>query len=73
VNVYFQLVTTGHSRSKNGVASLAYDPVVHRDSSMPHGLPDLLHQDGVARLLSGNDEIRKAIRFLSPNWERRIF
>jgi hypothetical protein len=23
------LVTTGHSRSKNGVASLAYDPVVH--------------------------------------------
>jgi hypothetical protein len=29
VNVYFQLVTTGHSRSKNGVASLAYDPVVH--------------------------------------------
>ena len=25
------LVTTGHSRSKNGVASLAYDPVVHAD------------------------------------------
>jgi hypothetical protein len=26
------LVTTGHSRSKNGVASLAYDPVVHAES-----------------------------------------
>jgi hypothetical protein len=25
------LVTTGHSRSKNGIASLAYDPVVHAD------------------------------------------
>jgi hypothetical protein len=25
------IVTTGHSRSKNGVASLAYDPVVHAD------------------------------------------
>jgi hypothetical protein len=23
------LVITGHSRSKNGVASLAYDPVIH--------------------------------------------
>jgi hypothetical protein len=26
------LVTTGHSRSKNGVASLASDPVVHADA-----------------------------------------
>jgi hypothetical protein len=25
------LVTTGHSRSKNGVALLAYDPVVHTE------------------------------------------
>jgi hypothetical protein len=25
-------VTTGHSRSKNGVASLAYDPVVHAEA-----------------------------------------
>jgi hypothetical protein len=24
-------VTTGHGRSKNGVASLAYDPVVHAE------------------------------------------
>jgi hypothetical protein len=31
-------VTTGHSRSKNGVALLAYDPVVHAEST--HGLPD---------------------------------
>ena len=40
----FFLVTTGHSRSKNGVASLAYAPVVHSDSSMPHGLPDQVRQ-----------------------------
>jgi len=25
------IVTRGHSRSKNGVASLAYDPRVHAD------------------------------------------
>jgi len=25
------LISTGHIRSKNGVASLAYDPVVHAD------------------------------------------
>jgi hypothetical protein len=41
-NFLLQFVTPGHSRSKNGVASLAYDPVVHGDSSMPHGLPDHL-------------------------------
>jgi hypothetical protein len=29
---YPPLVTTGHSRSKNGVASLAYDPVVHGEA-----------------------------------------
>jgi hypothetical protein len=27
----FRFVTSGHSRSKNGVASLAYDPVVHAE------------------------------------------
>ena len=34
----FLLVTTGHSRLKNGVASLAYDPVVHAEQplSKPH-------------------------------------
>jgi hypothetical protein len=26
-----RFVTTGHSRLKNGVALLAYDPVVHAD------------------------------------------
>jgi len=33
------IVTTGHSRSKNGVASLAYDPVVHAaaPSTKHHG------------------------------------
>jgi len=30
----FFLVTTGHSRSKNGVASLAYDPVVHAEQRL---------------------------------------
>jgi hypothetical protein len=28
---FWLFVTTGHSRSKNGVASLAYDPVVHAE------------------------------------------
>ena len=30
------IVTTGHSHSKNGVASLAYDQMVHAEP--PHGL-----------------------------------
>jgi hypothetical protein len=38
----FPFVTTGHSCSKNGVALLAYDPVVHAES--PHGLPDQVRQ-----------------------------
>jgi hypothetical protein len=28
---HLPFVTTGHSRSKNGIASLAYDPVVHSE------------------------------------------
>src|SRR5580698_7205565 len=43
---YPHLVTTGHSRWKNGVASLAYDPAVHAEkplalsvASLQHGLP----------------------------------
>jgi hypothetical protein len=40
------LVTTGHSRSKNGVASRAYDPVVH---SEPRHSMD-------CRIKSGNDD-----------------
>jgi hypothetical protein len=37
--MFSYLVTTGHSRSKNGVASLAYDPVVHAEMQFlkPHG------------------------------------
>jgi hypothetical protein len=27
----FRVATTGHSRSKDGVASLAYEPVVHAE------------------------------------------
>jgi hypothetical protein len=37
--------TTGHSRSENGVASLAYDPVVHAEVR--------LKMD--CRIKSGND------------------
>jgi hypothetical protein len=33
------IVTTGHSRSKNGVASVGYDPVVHADAQA--SLPSL--------------------------------
>jgi hypothetical protein len=40
------LVTISHSRSKNGVASLAYDPVVHADVQ--------LSMD--CRIKSGNDD-----------------
>jgi hypothetical protein len=43
---FFLLVTTGHSRSKNGVASLAYAPVVHVE------LPLIMD----CRIKSGNDE-----------------
>jgi hypothetical protein len=50
------LVTTGHSRSKNGVASLAYDPMVHAEmqfhklhgesaqATLPLGLPGQARQ-----------------------------
>jgi hypothetical protein len=44
------LVTAGHSRSKNGVASLAYDPVVHADLRGQR----LFRMD--CRIKSGNDE-----------------
>jgi hypothetical protein len=42
----FCLVTTGHSRSKNGVASLASDPVVYAEARR--------FMD--CRIKSGNDE-----------------
>jgi len=29
--MHILIVTTGHNRSKNGIASLAYAPVVHAD------------------------------------------
>jgi len=53
---FSDFVTTGHSRSKNGVASLAYDPVVHAEmqflkprgesaqATLPHGLPGQARQ-----------------------------
>jgi hypothetical protein len=40
------VVVTGHSRSKNGVASLAYDPAIHDGSAV--SLVD-------ARLKAGHD------------------
>ena len=71
-------VTTGHSRSKNGIASLAFDPVVHaegqqtptrtRIAAQPHGLPG---QKGVhtrlRRAMPGNDEAPAAIGFRIVN------
>jgi hypothetical protein len=42
----FCFVTTGHSRSKNGLASLTYDPVVH----------DEVRLSMDCRIKSGNDE-----------------
>ena len=52
-------VTTGHSRSKNGVASLAYDPVVHDAVRLSkcigkHLSAPLLRMD--CRVKPGNDE-----------------
>jgi hypothetical protein len=45
-------VTTGHSRSKNGVASLAYDPVVYAEMRLTMD----------CRIKSGNDEVKRADR-----------
>jgi hypothetical protein len=33
------VVIAGHSRSKNGVASLAYDPAIHTASSLAEFIP----------------------------------
>ena len=52
------LVTTGHSRSKNGVVSLAYDPVVHAEMRLGMDCRVIWHQDGASRLLPDNDEWR---------------
>jgi hypothetical protein len=45
----------GHSRSKNGVASLAYDPGIH-DFSSPK------KQDVDGRDKPGHDELKKSAR-----------
>jgi hypothetical protein len=75
------LVTTGHSRLKNGVASLAYAPVVHAER--PHGKPHrqsyftfawIAGQKGVharlRRAMPGNDDVKKRSRgaFLRPSF-----
>ena len=64
----FLLVTTGHSRLKNGVASLAYDPAVHTDSrfpnlavnraSHPHGLPGHLTRRRRFAHFAGHDPVK---------------
>jgi hypothetical protein len=41
------VVTAGHSRSKNGVATLAYDPVVHAEVRLTMD----------CRIKSGNDAL----------------
>jgi hypothetical protein len=50
------LVTTGRSRSKNGVASLAYDPVVYAQGPRrrPSGKNQPLRRMD-CRIKSGND------------------
>ena len=51
------VVTTGRSRSKNGVASLAYDPVVHAE--MPRRRPCGVSKPARrmdCRVKPGNDE-----------------
>ena len=65
----FSIVTTGHSRTKDGVASLAYDPVsivTYRrrglvgNTRVFHGRMDcrvFRREDGASRLLPGNDEM----------------
>jgi hypothetical protein len=51
------LVTTGHSRSKNGVASLAYDPVAHAESAcVTNPAKKMLHVGMDCRIKFGNDE-----------------
>jgi hypothetical protein len=62
-------VTTGHSRSKNGVASLAYAPVVHAGGQQTKNLRRIFAsvapawiagsfdvKTALSRLMSGNDD-----------------
>jgi hypothetical protein len=54
---YPPFVTTGHSRSKNGVTSLAYDPVVHGEAPRTSTVQILLfHRRMDCRVKPGNDE-----------------
>jgi hypothetical protein len=69
----YQLVTAGHSRSKNGVASLAYDPAVHVGA--PHSEALRLSErtcrmDCWVKL--GNDEIETIVMNLFPQHARRM-
>ncbi len=56
------LVTTGHGRSKNGVASLAYDPVVHADArrTKQNGGSPQADARMDCRVKPGNDEMESA-------------
>jgi hypothetical protein len=49
-------VTTGHSRSKNGVALLAYDPVVHREVLQRKMRPKHVSPPHDCRVKPGNDD-----------------
>jgi hypothetical protein len=51
-----RIVTTGHSRLKNGVASLAYDPMVHASVKAAWIAGSFCIKTALTRLLSGNDE-----------------
>jgi hypothetical protein len=64
---YYSFVTPGHSRSKNGVASLAYVPGIHvllgRETKDVDGR-DVVREDGAARLVPGHDA-RRALRIFA--------
>jgi hypothetical protein len=54
-----QRVIAGHSRSKNGIASLAYDPAIHVAFSTRSDVQRCLHQRDVsmdARVKPAHDE-----------------
>src|SRR5580700_7133085 len=59
----FHVVIAGHSRSKNGVASLAYDPAIHAELRLALPSPFLsLHFRMDHRVKPGGDERKKERR-----------
>src|SRR6202011_14479 len=58
----FHVVIAGHSRSKNGVASPAYDPAIHADFRLALPSPFLsLHFSMDHRVKPGGDERKPVV------------